>query len=247
MDKIINKKMEEKQFKVDSLRSIMKLRPINGSEWNVFAYVLNKDMIHNDENGSVKLDELHGLVFPLGGFSNKKSADKYAQKVRNITGYKFIASVPFGYATKLTYEFEEDEFKMEKLDGQGNVIQLESSQYKAEQDAYEKRLKIEKDISEEAEAETDPDSLEHFKRQVFLAIKNRAGFEAFTKQANTAWENYKMREKLVREHFSKHPEHEEQFLPFLKQKLEERGEKELYLSIETGYNELKDELLGLRK
>jgi hypothetical protein len=234
--------MDETQFRVDSLRSLMKLRPIKGSEWNVFAYVLNRDMINED--GS--LDDLHGLVFPLGGFKDKESADKYASNVRKITGYNFIASVPFGFATKLSYKFTEDEFKMENLDGHGNVLQLESSQYKSEVEAYEKRLKIEKDIIEEAETETDPDSLEHFKRQVFLAIKNKAEFETFSKKSEEALAKYKMREELVKEHYNKHPEHEEQFLPFLKQKLEGRGEKELYLSIENGYNQIKNELLGLK-
>jgi hypothetical protein len=131
------------------------------------------------------------------------------------------------------------------VDMKGKLIELESAQYKRENEAYERRAKLEQDITKEAEEETDPDNIEHFKRQCYLAIKNRANYQIHTKEANIAWENYKKREANVREHFSRHPEHETQFLPYFKQKLHERGEQDLYNMIETAYQEIRQELLNL--
>ena len=43
----------------------------------------------------------------------------------------------------------------------------------------------------------------------------------------------------------RHPEHEKEFLPYLKSKLESREEQQLYSYIEACYKELREELLGL--
>ena len=54
------------------------------------------------------------------------------------------------------------------------------------------------------------------------------------------WQRY-----AVRDHYTRHPEHEAQWLPYFKEKLAERGELDLYNGIEVAYKELRDELLGL--
>lgn len=46
---------------------------------------------------------------------------------------------------------------------------------------------------------------------------------------------------------SRHPEHEKLWLPYFEEKLEERGELNLYYNIETAFIELRNELLGISK
>jgi hypothetical protein len=55
----------------------------------------------------------------------------------------------------------------------------------------------------------------------------------------------KKRETIVREHFKTHPDHEKNWLSYFKEKLEERGEAQIYDGIESAYLELRNELLGL--
>ena len=227
--------------RVNSLQSIMKLRPIQGAEWSTIAFVLNRDMIKPD--GS--LDELHAVVFPLGSFHNQSEAEEHAKNVISITGHPGVIAARYGSPFPLTTRFNPDNVVEVTLDTKGRIIELESAQYKREKEDYERRLKIERDIMKEAEEEGNPDSIEHFKRQCYLAIKNRSSYQIHTREADAAWQNYKKRETAVREHYARHPEHEAQWLSYLKEKLSERGELELYCGIEIAYGELRDELLGL--
>ena len=78
--------------RVNSLQSIMKLRPTIGSEWSTLAFVLNRDMIKPD--GS--LDELHAVVFPLGSFSDREKAEEHAKNVIAITGHPGVIAACYG-------------------------------------------------------------------------------------------------------------------------------------------------------
>lgn len=227
--------------RVNSLQAIMRLRPKRGSEWCTFAFVLNRDMIRSDGT----LDDLHAMVFPLGAFDDEAKASEHAKNVISITGHPGVIAARYGAAVPLTSKFDPNIVSEVAIDPKGRLIELESAQYKHEREEYERRAKQERDMMKEAEDETDPDNIEHFKRQCFVAIKNRSAFQVHSKEAATAWENYKKREMAVREHFARHPEHEKEWLPYLKEKLTERGELNLYFGIEAAYKELRDELLGL--
>jgi hypothetical protein len=227
--------------KVNSLQALTRLRPKNEYEWGVFAFVLNRDMIKPDKT----LDELHAVVFHLGAFSTSEKADEHAKNIISITGHPGVISAKYGFPIPLTTKFDPSAVTEVPVDMKGRIIELESSQYKQQREDYEKRIKQERDVMKEAEDETDPDNIEHFKRQCYLAIKNRASFQVHSREADTAWKNYKTRETSVRDHFHRHPEHEAQWLPYLKEKLIERGELDLYQGLENAYKELREELLGL--
>ena len=227
--------------KINSLQAIMRLRPKVGSEWSTIAFVLNRDMIKPDGT----LDELHGIVFPLGSFHSQELAEEHAKNVIAMTGHPAVVAARYGAPVKLTTKFDPNTVVDVNIDTKGRLIQMESSQYKHENEEYERRLKIERDIMKEAEEETDHDSIEHFKRQCYLAIKNRSNYQMHNKEADTAWANYKKREMAVRDHYRRHPEHETEWLRYLKEKLRERGEINLYKALKNAYKELREELLGL--
>lgn len=227
---------------VNSLQALTRLRAKRGSEWCTFAFVLNRDMIQPDGT----LDDLHAVVFPLGSFSDQEASDEHAKNVIAITGHKGVISARYGYPVKLTTKFDPEAVTEVYVDN-GRIVELETQQYKREVEEYEKRIKQEQELVKEAEDETNPDSIEHFKRHCYLAIKNRASYNVHRKEADSAWNSYKKREAALRDHFARHPEHEKEWLPYLKQKLAERGELNLYTGIEAAYSEIREELLGLVK
>lgn len=227
--------------KINSLKSIMALRPRKTSEWNTFAFILNQDIIGPDG----KADDLYAVIFPLGSSDNRTKEENYAKTVIETTGHPGVIVAKYGMPIRLSTKFDPSTIVDVPVDPKGKLIQLENAQYKRDKELYEQRLKIENDIKIECEEETNIDSIEHFKRQCYLAIKSRSTYQHHTKQAETAWQTYKQREMKVRDHFAKHPDHEVKWLPYLKEKLEERGESKLYNNIETVYNEIRDELLGL--
>jgi hypothetical protein len=227
--------------KVNSLQALMRLRPKRGCEWGVLAFSLNRDMIQPDGT----LDDLHGVVFSLGSFDEVEKAEEHAKKIIEITGHPAVIPVRYGYPLRLSPKFDPAAVTEVPVDIKGRLINLESAQYKREQEEYELRIKQEREMIQEAEEESNPDSIEHFKRQCFLAIKNRSKFQLHSKEADTAWADYKKREAAVREHYARHPEHETQWLKYLKTKLKERGEISLYYAMREAYKELREELLGL--
>lgn len=229
--------------KVNSLQALSKLRPKLGQYWCVSAFVLNRDMIKEDGT----LDDLHAMMWSFGTFDerDKDKADEHAKNIIAITGHPCVIVHRYGTPVPLTLKFDPQTVTEVSVDMKGRIIELESAKYKQEREEYEKRVTLERDIMKEAEEETDPSNIEHFKRQCYLAIKNRANFQVHSREADAAWQNYKKREMAVRDHFAKYPQHEAQWLPYLKQKLTERGELDLYRSMETAYHEIRDELLGL--
>lgn len=227
--------------KINSLQAIMRLRSASPDVWNVFAYVLNRDMIQADGT----LDDLHGVVFSLGSFRTKEEAAAYAKTVIEVTGHPSVMVAKFGMPAKLTVNFEPGIVEEVKVDIKGKLLKFEDEQYKREKEIYEQRLKLEKELMEEAELETDPDSVEHFKRNVFVALKNKATQTFHDKAAKDAKDAYNKRVEVVRDHYKRHPEHELEWLPLLKQKLVERGEQHVYDGIFKQYVEQRLEILGL--
>lgn len=227
--------------KVNSLQALMRLRPKRGCEWCTFAFVLNRDMIRSD--GS--LDDLHAMVFPLGAFDSEERAEEHAKNIISITGHPAVVAAKYGAPVPLTLKFDTKVITEVPVDLKGRIIELESDQYKREREEYERRVQREREIMKEQEDEIDPDNIEHFKRQAYLAIKNRANYQHHSRETDSAWDMYKKREAAVRDHYVRHPEHERDWLPYLKEKLTERGEMSLYFSMEAAYKEIRDELLGL--
>src|SRR5436853_2342667 len=228
--------------KVNSLQALIRLRPKHGHEWCVLAFVLNRDIIKQDGT----LDDLYGMVFLLGSFKEQTDAEEHAKNIIALTGHPFVIPVRYAYPFRLSTQFDPATVTEVSVDTKGKLIELESADYKRQRQEFEKRVKIERDIMKEAEEETDPDSIEHFKRQCYLAIKNRSVYNKHCKEAEVALQNYRKRESAVRDHYNRHPEHEEQWLPYLKEKLIERGEMDLYNGLANAYKEIREEILGLQ-
>ena len=229
--------------RVNSLQALVKLRPIRGCEWCCIAFVLNRDMIKSDGT----LDDLHAVIFHLGSFEQREKAEEHAKNIIATTGHPGVIVSRYGAPVKLSSNFDPNTVVDVPVDIQGRLVELETAQYKLEREGYEKRAKAERDRLKEAEEETDPNSIEHFKRQCYLAIKNRSRYLMHKKESEAAWQDYKKRESLVRSHFQRHPDHESAWLPHLKEKLTERGELDLYNGMESAYKEIRDELLGLNE
>lgn len=225
-----------------TLQAIMKLTPQDKkSKWSTFAYVLNRDILKSDGT----MDDLYAMIFPLGSFKTQAEAETHAKNIILKTGHPAVTVAKYAAAVPLARNSKKTEVLIDKENNK--IIELESQQYKHDKEIYEKRLKMERDLLKEVSEESDPESLEYFKRQVFLAVKNRTRLEYLKKELEEIEKNYLEYQDKVREHFSKYPEHEKEFLPYLKDKLTERGELQLYYAVDSGYHKIREELLGINE
>lgn len=228
--------------KVESLHALMKLKPTKGNKFCTFAFALNRDMIKEDGT----LDDLHAVVFPLASFDNEESAHNYVRDVIQRTGHSGIIASKFGAPVQLTSKFDPENTTEVVVTSDGVIVDLESAQYERDKAIYEENIKRETELLKEAEAECDPEDIEHFKRQAYLAIKNLSGFKFHLQKAKEFRDDYLNRRDILRDHYKRHPEHEERFIPYLEEKLTQRGELNLYNSIEHAYSAIREELLDIK-
>jgi hypothetical protein len=228
--------------KKNSLQALVKLKPNSGQEYNVLAYVLNRDMIKPDGT----LDDIHGIVFPLGSFSSKEKAEDHAKTIIESTGHPAVVVAGYGYPVRLTPNLDSATTVDVPVDIKGKLINMEDAQFNMEKATLEKKIKLEKELLEEAERETNPSDIEHYKRQWYLAIKNHATYLAHKKIMEEAQSNYQKRVKAIQDHYTKYPDHDTKIMNYLKEKLVERGEGDLYDSLEVAYNELHPTVIGTK-
>ena len=237
-DNVIGSEVAPKNIMV-SLSEIMKLPVERNCDWCVYAYALNSDIIN--ENG--KIEDFRGLIFPLGCFNNLKKAENHAKKVIELTGYQNVVIAKYGLPIPMSTNPSRENIEILTVDQKGTIIELESQAYKRNIEAYNKKVKLEKEMMDELNDELNEDSLEYYKRLVYLTLQHNMNYNKSLKEMGEYLKNYEKRKNLLQEHLKRHPEHKDQLLPFLKEKLENRGEEELYMRLETSYIELKDKLL----
>lgn len=222
----------------NSLQALVKLKPQNQChEWNVFAYVLNRDLIHG------AMDDLYGMLFLFGSYADKNDAERACKRIIETTGYSSVYYARFARGVPLTHETPTANSTSVAVDSKGKLIELEEQEFKQEKEQYEKRIKLEKELVQEAEKETDPDSIEYYSRQCYLTIKHATEYEELQKKMKELKDNYEKRAKLVREHHEKHPKHDQEWLSHIKPKLIDRGELSLYHFLENGYQKYRGQIL----
>ena len=221
---------------IHGMQNIMKLPIEKKNKWNVIAYALNKDIIDSEGN----IDPLRGMIAPIGSYDSEEKAMDKAKEVIEKTGHPAIKIIKYGTFAELSTNPDPLIVKTVTVDTKGKIMKLESEEYEKQKELYDKKLLYEKEIMKECEEECDIDHIEHYKRSAYLVTKHYMAYLELKKQSEQMYKNYELRKKVLKEHLDRHPEHEEEFLPYFKNKLVSRGEEELYYTIEKAYTTYKN-------
>lgn len=208
------------------------------SLWNVYAYVINQDIV--SPTGAI--DDLRAYIFPLGGFCDYKKAEKHVKKLIETTGYNHIVIAKYGMAIPITVNVDTNVITQVTVDTENKLINMENEETKRQKELYEEKVKYEQDLKEECQNEGNVDHIEYFKRQAYLASMHYQRYHELSKKRDEAYQAYQHRKTLLNNHLKNHPEHKELFLPFLKEKLSQRGENDLYKNIEQAYDQCQHDL-----
>lgn len=228
-----------KRTQVNGLQQLIQQKaPDYSMRWCVQAYALNKDIV--SEDGTV--DPFYGIYIPLGSFATEKEAEEHVKKLIETTGYTSIIAARYASAVPLTDVMEKETVVGVPVDVKGKLVHLENTQYKQENALYEERMKKEQEIQEEAEKETVFEDIEYMKRNCFMAVKNYSSAKYHEDLYKKSMEMYEQRKKNIRKHASQYPEHKDTWLPMLKDKLERRGETELYEATKNGFEKIKKDI-----
>lgn len=226
--------------RIEGLKNLVNQRsPSLHTRYCVQAYALNKDLLQEDGT----LDDFYGIYVPLGSFATQEEADEEAKRLIEKTGYNCIFSAPYACAVPLTESIPKDNVQHVPVDITGKRIKkIDDDNHQKEIQEYEDQQKREKEIEEEAERETDFDDIEYMKRNGFLAVKHYSKAQFHLEHYNQAIKAYEARKENIQKHLEKHPSHKEEWLPFLKEKLEKRGELDLYKTIKIGFEKIQDDI-----
>jgi hypothetical protein len=209
--------------------------------WNVYAYVINQDVI--DENN--KIDDLRAYVIPLGSFTNDKKADKYIKKLIEATGYKHIVMAESGMLIPITVSPDSTVINKITVDTKNQLIQMEKDENKKQRENYEKQLKYLNELKQEYENECDVDHFDYFKRHAYLASLHYLNLLSLDREKTTVLKHYNNHKQLLQEHDLKYPEHKKLFLSEFKKLLLQRGEDLLYQKIEYAYQQCQNDLFNV--
>lgn len=233
---------------------LMKLKPSTPEDnrINVFAYLLNKDIV--DSEGRV--DDLYGLIFPLGSFSHDQQ-DKIPSYIENIeekTGLKSFVAGEFGLPIQLR-RCGYPKFGVVhsiNVDCHNKVIKLQDKEYESDLEKFKRSIQIRKDVFKEIEDEEDPDNIEYFKRRCYLMMKNKDAIDAYQEHLDEVKKYYDQRKKEAAKCLLAHPDLSDRWLPYVKEKLDFRDEMELYRALEHTYNsyiekDIRDEMEKIKR
>ncbi len=207
---------------MDSLKKLVALQPLTGKEWYVYSFVLNND----------SSDELKGLFFILGCFATYQQALNHLHYLIEETGVKKLGIARYSAAICLQHTTDSVEIVVDTKD---KLIKFDNQQFNDEKKrAEEKRLRDE-EMLEECEKECDESTIEHLKRNIYLTLKHHSLIEDYQQKISQLNKVLETRKAIVTNHLKLYPEHEQQILPYLKEKLVRRGEEDLYHHIEELY------------
>lgn len=223
------------------LSSEYKLNP-KEDEYIIFAYGLNKDII--GENG--KISNLYGCVIPLGSIQfNSKNEKETTEKVETyitnmmrITNHKHYMVAKTGTVAFLEQVPDIKIVSRFVFDKDDRIIKIENSQVQEEK----RREQISNEIQQEMHDENVDGSLEKYKIDMINCLFAYTQYEDLCKKVSNMYETFnKLRDKVL-ENDNQNPEYRDQFLPFLKEKLEKRDEVSSYQAIENSYSRIKDKI-----
>lgn len=222
-------------MQVEAFNKLQKIKARNSYRYGIFAYVLNP----NKESNS------YGEVIFIAAFKEKEKAREYAKALVVETHFQGIILVQTLSPVELKMKRDSKYATVVTQDPSNEKI-LELLKAKDEEIERERILKeeIQEEVKLERKEEEDPESLEYYKRLWISIIQSNEVIEQHREAIRKEENELAFLTEKLQKHNKNHPEHDEEFLPWLKAKLEKRKELFVYRDIEKGYKKLRDKTLN---
>ena len=226
---------QDKSGRTQSMKALEKVDPSKEQKYVVYTVVYNKD---------INRDGRHGDILCVGCYPTFEKAKMKIQELMSSTGHDSFILTETGKWNPL----QEGNAKITPVfvNKSNNVVEGPQSSIGRKEDPEETKKKFVEDLTQEKADENNKDHIEFFKHHCYLSIKNRAKLEYLRAQLVETEKCYQKHIEEAKAHYARHPEHEKEWLPCLKEKLEKRGEKELYSKIEAGYKFIRPQIVGTK-
>ena len=233
---------QRKHQVINSFKALARVPPPIGQEFSVFAYFL----VDPPKDTQKPYDPV-GMYILLGSYHLEEDALKRVNHLIETTGHKQICAISTCSWRELTGKCNPNQVTLVPVDLNGKLVKQHNKEQEEEKKALERRKEIEEEIIREKDLETDPNSLEHYIHNWFVAVKNRSTHHIKMKEAEEARLNYEKRVDAIREQHARQPELEDSWLDELKVRLEKRGEESLYRAMVKAVKEMRVDIFANEK
>lgn len=230
----------------DRFRSLFRLQAPPDQATCLYAYCLNADLLKRDPdipNEEQNMKAVYGAIFPLGAFPSREKAEQRAKEIIQATGYSGISVCDYARPGILRLDPDPATTVVVSPDGQGQLLQqLQESNYQRERRKFEDDLRQQQERVRELQASYDPATPEHFRVNCALAMQHLSEMGRLEQQMRDLRESYERRLHAVRTHYQQHPEHEADWLAFLKEKRYPRADEPYFSALLEDYREFRDKI-----
>ena len=218
------------------LRKIaMKCKPKPGQEWAIIAYVISEEVV----------DGFHGLWFLVGTYSSREETVKEAKELIRETGIQSIHAIKTCTWGKIdeTTKYDRTIFvKDERDDVDKKLRKIQKDEQNKLRRKYEDNKIIKEEMEETIKLEQEEDSIEHYTRKWFLAVKQYEKLEYLHDEVIKAQDIYQKMIYNIKELNNKYEKHKDNWIPNLAKNLRKKGEENLLDIIIDRYNIINKEI-----
>jgi len=229
------KNLLTREAAINGYTQIEKIHPLPGQEFCVVAYFLSNE---------IGPDGCHGMWYFIGTFSSAKKANKRAVNIIEKSGIKTVYATKTCTWQEINDKFTPDRIKMVPTDKRGKLRQQHEKEYQGLVENFERDREIREEIEEELTREFDEDSLEYYIQQWFQIIKNTALVEKLESDLKQAKKHQVKCIQNLKAAHAKNPEHENNWIPRLEDRLPKRGEDDLLNALKKGSDLMRPDILG---
>lgn len=190
-------------------------------------------------------------ILPFGSFGRKEDAVKEVQKLMKVSSHRRYHIVKYAVPEFVTRTVKESQIKEVMFDHEGKIIeQMESDVHKKDEESLKQHEKTVKTIEDYTNDSYNPDHVAHFERNLYTLIKCKDRLTLLQKDIESTQVIHDNCLTHLREHFSKHPEHENEWETYMKLRLECTGcntnSTPLVTKIVESYSNQRDTILNLQ-
>lgn len=214
---------------INSYLALTKTKIPRGQEYIVVAYFLVESP-----------GEVYGMWIGLGCYPTQEKAKSVVEFLIQTTGHKAIISAKTGHWWELTTNTQPDRVTYVPTNLDGKLIQQNHSDLEREGKQIEARRQYEDELLQEQQREKDPNTIDHYIHNWYVAVRNRATVEFHEQKLKEAQANYDARVTAIQDQYARQPDMEDRWLNEVKDRLSRRGEIKVYEALERGARDLKD-------
>ncbi len=187
----------------------------------------------------------HGQLFPIAVYSTHAEAQRKAAEFINQTGLDTVRIYPMAEWKVIAERAPQSMVSYVTQNDQMNVTGMEGAQDQTKSQKLKEAVALGREVEEEHLRAKNPGTVDHYAYCWYRAIQQRSLIADWQRKIAEAQQVLNEEISAIQVDYMARPELDQEWLPVLEARLNQRGERLLFQSILRGYYKLRLEVLPL--